>query len=107
MEKILITKHDENKPINSRSLLNILLIRDNNISSSTITKNHPNNQILSSIIQFMDLKDIITLKLLCKTLSYQISDKIIKDYIKKVGMLNTNIRESFMNFWLKFSNYHK
>ena len=99
--------HKRNDENSDNSLLSILFLKIINSDSSNNIKSKQQNSILFSIMQFMDFKDIFNLKILCKTISYQISETTIKHYIKKVGMNNEELRKSFINYWLKFSNYYR
>jgi len=85
----LILKHDEHQKIKNQS------------------KKKNNNTILLAILDYLDLKDILNIKFVCKTISYEINETIIKSYIKKFGMFKDDVRNSYLKLWTKFTNYSR
>jgi hypothetical protein len=108
MEKnsILNIKQSENK----NNFLQMLIFKYKNHPKShnkSNKQNTHNNKILLSIIDYMEFKDILNFKLLCKTISYEMNETLIKNYLKNVGMYSDDIRKSYLILWTKFTNYSR
>ncbi len=106
MERICFSKNMQTDYKNN-FLQTLFLKYDEHQKLPNQSKKKYNHSILIAILEFLDLKDILNLKLLCKTISYEINDTIIKSYVKKLGMFKDDIRNSYLKLWTKFTSYSR
>jgi hypothetical protein len=58
------------------------------------------NILLYNIVKYLDIKDLYNFKLSCKTISYSLSDKLIKQYFKSrelTGELRRIVWDKYLN----------
>ena len=74
------------------------------IKSQKVTKNKDkNDNMIYSIIKYLEMIDICNLKFSCKTISKEINDKVIKKYFK---ILKITGKMRF-TIWYKYLNINK
>jgi hypothetical protein len=78
-------------------LLNPIYYQSNSTKSRS-------NLIMYQIIKYLEVKDTISFKLSCKTISHTINDKLIKKYFKS-RELTGNLRNLVWDKYLNINEY--